>query len=789
LNQQGCFGFSVPSSYGFKPSTKSRLIDCVSAAATAIFCFSAFTWVLRFDIANLFNSSIPLGGDGIGNAYYIKLVTEQTLLNGLNPIDSAHIGWPYGHNLAYFPNGNYIELLILKFIYLITRIHDPATLFKVLGLLKIVPVAIAAWWFGRTLRLSRLASITLAFCFSLSTYNVIRAFGHVFLGNTWPVPVILGVIVASWRLSEQAAYMSSTHKREIVKWSLYLFLCGLSSFYYASFGLILGSAVVILIVASRVRWMRFDLPSSLRMRSRSVVERLHYVLVPLAALLAGFLLQVVPFALEQRDDPPIVSTASRSWTEAILYSGTPETLIYDLNAFLLRAVSRPDVLAFLEGRAPWEARQVGAIAGATACLLVASWAMRILGLTQSRKRERESGLSRSDNARVRILLLFGISMYFVGPVSFGLSRTFMPFIRAWGRMAPFLTLLLVTLLLMALRRVRQRELQFPVCFVLVFIQLLEVNAYRQTFPDGKIVAAVAAEARQLRQMTVSELATKWPQNCAIAQLPIYPYPEYNPPDDSNGDYGLLDLPLVDEYGFRWSYGAVKNTSASRHYAPFVAQQPPFARISLHQQIQYWAALRPCGIVIDRTYLYQPEWSELETVIESFGVVCATELKGEQYNGAPRFVMLNLSNTGCIPRIGSLTSELVKAASSNEVFWQPTTVGIKKFERYWGMIGVGTPHQLMYSVRGGRESLNVRLTVLVVNPDTPAAGLPVNVCITDVKSQCQAIVTDGAGIADIPFTLRSSRDRHEILTVLVSADDGQAREWGVIIRPSKVGNSE
>jgi len=311
------------------------------------------------------------------------------------------------------------------------------------------------------------------------------------------------------------------------------------------------------------------------------------------------------------------------------------------------------------------------------------------------------------------------------------------------------------------------------------------------------------EARRIRESTIADLARVFDEGCPIALLPIYPFPEYDSPNDANGDYGLFDLPLWDNYGFRWSYGAIKNTSAARHYAPLISQQPPFARASLKYQIQYWDALRPCGAVIDRTYLYAEELEELETMRAKSRPECLRPLMGEKFNGAARFIMINFSKAVCQVRIDDLTSQLVTMAIDNEILWQPITVGIKRYERYWAMMPRESSHQLMYSVRGSRPSLDVLLSVLVLEEGKPFATMPIELCITSQQSKslngrdvlskltrtqseettCHQLITSSAGLMELPLTLFASDQLHSMLSVSIAANSDTPLEFGAILLPS------
>lgn len=774
----------------FKPFKRARLTDWIWGVVSAAICLIAFVWVIRSRITEFLEEPIPVGGDGSLATLYQQLFLETGGSHLFEPLHTNRLGWPERLDYSYFPMQNWIEYTIIRLTNIFVPLSDPTIGLKAFAILKTIPVAASAWIFGRTVKLSRTSSSVLALTFSLSTFAIVRSLGHFGLGFTWSVPLTSAVIIAGWKSSTKGDGQTFLDRRSnLILVCVLMLFCGLSGFYFVIFASILFAAALITLVPHSVSQFR-DI-SRISSEWRNIVKAFgslltasRSLLIPWFFLLVGFLLQTVPVFFQQRQSPPLVSTAARGWTEAIVYSGTLESLFYDVHALAANLASRNDILNFLQTRATWEARQIGAVAGISAYLFLLTFVMRTIGLCQ-RYQPTSANIKRDrdDFSRIWALLIVCLTLYLVGPASFGLSRTVFPFIRAWGRLAPFITLFLVALLLLAIQRLRRPTTRFLLVALIVFVQLLEVNFYRKTFPDGRALAAVASETRELRQSTIDDLASKFATDCPIAQLPIYPFPEYDSPNDSNGDYGLLDLPLVDDHRFRWSYGAIKNTDAARHYAPFVSQQPPFARISLGQQIQYWAALRPCGAVIDRTYLYVNEQQELDAIQAKGQRECARPLKGEKFKDSSRFVLIDFSITACQLHIGALTQQLVTMANSNEVLWQPMTLGIERFERYWAMIPAGSPHQLMYSVRGNRTALDVRISVLVLAGTGPFANQPLELCVSAAETSCHSLFTNSAGLVELPMTLYASDELHSMLSVSIAANSDTPLEWGAILLPS------
>lgn len=759
----------------------ARLIDLLSLLATVASCLVLSVWTFRTGVRTFFRESVPLGGDGLATAQYIRMFNESPSANLFSPVRSGWIGWPDGFQSQYFPSGIWLELSFIRLYSMITGVTEPSMLLKTFALLRTLPIALGTWVFGRVIGLNQIGRFVLSLCFTLSTFNVIRAVGHFGLGMTWTVPAIATVLMTGMRLASSSETKSLNHPRlQVMIMTVVMFVCGLSGFYYTVFGMILGSVAVVMTLAPKA--------AGLRTRESgfwsNTCNGLTNLIVPISALLIGFLVQVVPAIVAQRASPPLSATADRGWTESIVYSGSPESLFYDFHALVLRVSSQPAILNFLESRATWEARQIGAIAGFAAYLFLLGFLLRVVGIYRQRQSNEIAHGQRFDHIpRIRSMLIICLALYLAGPFSFGLSRTIFPFIRAWGRIAPFITLFLVALLLFEIQRIRSALPQLILYVLIVMTLLFEMNSYRKTFPEGRALAVAADEANAIRHSTINDLSSLFASDCRIAQLPIYPFPEYDSPNDTNGDYGLLELPLADNSRYRWSYGAIKNTDASRHYAPFVSQQPPFARISLSQQIQYWAALRPCGAVIDRTYLYEEEQLELDEILSTSRPECVKPLEGERFNDESRYVAINFSVTACQLRIGALTQQLVTMANNKEILWQPMTVGIERFERYWAMMPEELPHQLMYSVRGNRKMLDVRISVLVLAGTGPFANQPLELCVSAAETSCHSLFTNSAGLVELPTTLYASDELHSMLSVSIAANSDTPLEWGAILLPS------
>jgi hypothetical protein len=229
---------------------------------------------------------------------------------------------------------------------------------------------------------------------------------------------------------------------------------------------------------------------------------------------------------------------------------------------------------------------------------------------------------------IQFTLIAALALYLISPLNFGISRV-IPEVRAWGRLSVFLTILIAALIgVMFSSFTTKKFLRFFVALAMFFVPISEVNYFRNYRPLSSDLSASALQTKQLRLNSLANLKSTYVKNCALFQAPLYPFPEYDRPDDNNIDYAQLDLPLVDDGYFKWSAPVIKGTKNAAAFHPLASVQPPFNRANLQFQIEYAAALGFCGAVVDRSLLNSAEALDLEKLKSSSKPGCAVELKGE-----------------------------------------------------------------------------------------------------------------------------------------------------------------
>jgi hypothetical protein len=394
---------------------------------------------------------------------------------------------------------------------------------------------------------------------------------------------------------------------------------------------------------------------TIRERALNSIRILVLPIYVFAIFVLGLLLQTLPILFRQGSISSVTGLADRSSVEAIIYAGTPESLLFDFYSFGLRVLNRPDLVAYLQSRISWEASQVGALSGAILIsILILALSLGLLKLVNINVQPFKKRFQLDCGATFVILLLsITLLFYFVSPLNYSVSRI-LPQIRAWGRLSVVISLLTLLLLGLFHSRLRKSDLViWPLLIVFIFIPLFEVKQFGTNRPPSISLSNSADEQFQDFQLALNELRAIYPKDCSLVNLPLYPFPEFDRPDDNNIDYGQLQLPIIDEGYFKWSYAGVKATENFATWQPLISEFPPFARAQIEDQINYAESIGACGVLIDRTFLTEVENLDLR-VINGRQPSCISELSGPTTDTISRYISINFFETKCksIPVPGS-----------------------------------------------------------------------------------------------------------------------------------------
>lgn len=641
-----------------------------------LFCSLA---AFRENLGGIFNNRLPLAGDGSFTAIFLKLLKENSYWDLFNQnFHSDQLGWPNSINFTSFPVGNTLDLFCLKIFMSINPNMEISNLIHVVAILKVIPIYIATYWFCRKLRIWKPSAALCSSLFALSSYNLIRAEGHFFLALTWSVPLGLFLLIRSSEMiltNSKILCLNLRDKVELVSCSL---LVGYSSFYYSFFFLFIGTVVLLVFIARELFlfWEKRDTQKNSFLMIKQSFSKFLVMIFSLLGIVLGLILQIVPVILHQMATLASTRTSDRSFTEPIVYGGTLQSLFFDFTKLVLHTLRREDILNFLRTQISWEGSQVGAFTGFFFLFLILVSAVSLsLGKFVIQ--------IFTNISRIQLLFLFliiSLMLYFPSPFNF-IINSYLPQIRAWGRISIIITLLVLTLSYLIVQSLQLNKYLAALLVVAIALPgFAEVASFRLARPPSIDISVSAASTLSSRSESLNFLQTLYEKNCPLSVIPITPFPEFDNPQDSAGDYAYFDLPLSDNGYFKWSNGAFKNTWDGRFLEPLFSQQPNFVRANLVYTISYLKQLGVCGAIIDRSSLIPLERTEFQKILQSNKgpyVKCAKALPGEIFENLPRFYSVNLRNSECKFREEKEANFLFKQNGMNNYVWRidsPYSIG-------------------------------------------------------------------------------------------------------------------
>lgn len=748
--------------------------DFITAVFLALFALAISLWTFKETLEGLFTNKIPLAGDGLLTGLYIKLVEQSSYISlFLQNINTNQFGWPGKLDFTSYPVGNTQEMLLIKVFMDLTGINDPSQIIHIFSILKASLIAISVYILARILGINRILSFSVGLVFALNSFNLVRAEGHFLLALTWSLPLGLGAIYFAFK----QVYRSELITRN--KIFVITFLSGLSfmSGYYYSFFLIIFSFISIIFLLILI-----NLNSSaqkVRNRAKNSITRLLLPIYSLAIFVFGLLIQTLPILFRNRSISNLTGLADRSPTEAILYAGTPESLLFDFYSFGLQLLNRSDLVAYLQSRISWEGSQVGALSGAFLVIILIFGLVRgLLHLLKIRLHP-SNQRSQLDSSSTFVILILSstLLLYFVSPINYLIS-IIIPQIRAWGRLSVVISLL--TLLWFGLLLSRQKKFNpiiWPIIVLLIFIPSFEVKQFNMNRPTSSALNNSAESHFQNFKLALNELEAIYPKNCSLVNLPIYPFPEFDRPDDKNIDYGQLQLPIIDPGYFQWSYAGVKSTENFEAWQSLISEFPPFNRANLGEQVNYAQSLGACGVLIDRTFLNDVENLDLVRMLKE-RASCISKLNNDI---GGRFVSINFRDGACSISPDTGSNPTVNDHTLKKLIWRidqsselgfnglfqtfPATSAINL--RLWAdQNNTHREYELVIRIFSGEQLENSQFTLL----------------ITDLRSgefQSFVIKPDSQGVATIQLPSKFLTGKVEKFSAtLTTIGESEFSSWAV-----------
>jgi len=761
----------------FYGNKQGLLQDALAVSLLAVVSLVASLWIFRETIHGLFLNRIPLAGDGLLTGLYIKAVEKVTYFSLLfQNVESNQFGWPGKLDFTSYPVGNTQEMFAIKIFMDLTGINDPSQIIHIFSILKVVPIAIAAFILARILGINRLISFGIGLIFSLNTFNLIRAEGHFFLALTWSLPLGIAAIFIAFKQVHKDLPRSGRDIGAVISLCSLSFLSG---FYYTFFLIIFAITTLVYLVifinlnAAKITFFG-RVKNSLRLLSLPILVLILFIL--------GLFIQTFPILVRSKRILNLTGLADRSSVESIIYAGTPETLFFDMYSFALRILKRPDLVAYLQSRISWEGSQVGALSGLILVgLLIALLLSGLLKLLRSH-RVLDRSKFQLDSAGVFIFIMLPTSLlfYFVSPINFAVSQL-LPQIRAWGRLSvviSLLTLILLGILFTQLKKTNQ--MTWVIAATLIVIPIVEINQFHISRPpSGALSDSARTQSTELKS-SLEDLKAKYPRDCSIVNLPVYPFPEFDRPDDQNIDYGQLQIPILDSGYFRWSYSGIKATQNFAAWQPLISEFPPFTRASISDQVDYAKAVGACGSLIDRTYLTEVEKLDLEELTSNRDI-CASELTGSLFENRSRFVSISFQGNACKLANSKEFENMARESSVGKFLWRIDQSSPLEYKGSWQVFPYSSTinARLKTNSNNNGASLVLRIRIASIKSINDSK---LNVCITHSNSsdiQCLDVISDAEGLAEvqIPQTLMSGKTERFTVS-LTSNSENKVSSWGI-----------
>jgi hypothetical protein len=757
----------------------SRFKDFLSAAILALAALIISLWVFKETPRGLFTNKIPLAGDGLLTGLYMKVVEQSSYLTlFLQNISSNQFGWPNKLDFTSYPVGNSLEMLGIKLFMDLTGIHDPSQIIHIFSILKAPPIAISAYILARVLGINRIFSFGLGLVYCLNTFNLVRAEGHFFLALTWSLPLGLAAIYIAFKQVNTAEPISQNRVLAITLLGGFSFMSG----YYYSFFLIIFSFISLFFLAIYVNHKPSD--KKIHERVKNSIAILLLPIYTLSIFVVGLLLQTLPILFRQGSISSLTGLADRSPVEAIIYAGTPESLLFDFYSFGLRVLNRPDLVAYLQSRISWEGSQVGALSGAILIsILILALSLGLFKLLNIHLQPFKASLQLDSGATFVILLLSAtLLLYFVSPLNYSVSRI-LPQIRAWGRLSVVISLLTLMLLGLFLSRSKKSDLvAWPIVMVFIFIPFSEVKQFAMNRPPSIALNNAASSQIKDFRLALNELKAVYPKGCSLVNLPLYPFPEFDRPDDKNIDYGQLQLPITDEGFFQWSYAGIKATENFATWQPLISEFPPFTRAQIEDQVSYAEFLGACGALIDRTFLTEDENRALG-VIGGRQPSCISELSGPTTDTGSRFISINFYETECKSTPVPGSKNLVNYSPPKELVWridQSTELNFKGLFQVFP-VSSSISVRLKADPNPNKDPYRIRIKIF---SDAELDKSQFTLSLTNLKNgeiESFALAPNSEGAATVQLPSRYVNGKLEKFSVALTSYSGtEVSSWGIQI---------
>lgn len=682
------------------------------------FCVSLI--VYREEPLGFSSNRIPLAGDGLLISQYALQVLNadwsQFLLGNLNTLP---MGWPFYSNFSHFPVGNLIDFLLMKLMNEVMTFAAVSSLIHTYVILRFCLTALFTFLILKNLQVSLGLNLIMTNMFTFSSYVLIRSEGHFVLGSVWSLPLAFLCIN---RLYREGVELKGRNRVALYFGCLTV---GLNNFYYAIF------ILVVSFLAHSILWLIY----SISQESRLQRVRIYGGLKATGLIAIGLLIQLTPILYQQSKQTVFYSLSERSGLEAYYYGGNLLSAMWPIVSIVLSQFKLDSILAFLQTQIVWEASQLGLL---TALLLLILFSVFCFTTLMTFMHIRHPRNISEDNALPFLWLFISVVLYFRNPITILLTESFGS-IRVWSRITPLISLMCIVVIATYVQRDdNKRTVKLLVMSLLVIASTYDIYSFRASRPPASELNSVALNLENERDAVTSYLGREFKENCGFVQLPVYPYPEFDSPRDSETDYWQLALAEpASRNDIHLSGGTFKNSWENRVWQPLFLEVDPFDRASLKVQIEYTKALGACGAIVLSSALYQPESAELReiqkqanSINESKDSLCIQEIGKYSvisYKSdciASYSEILNYKNGGL--------EVIQRDIKTSEMFWRNITPNSKGFEGIFPLYDSQSIVRLEYRSKSFMKNSSTLVVVLKRTPTVMESG-EIKFCVSSSEN--------------------------------------------------------
>ncbi|QWD92048.1 hypothetical protein ICV00_04795 [Polynucleobacter asymbioticus] len=533
---------------------KISLADWINAIFFGMVSLFAANYILSGSLNILkLNVEYPYiyWGDSLIHSIFIKMEIEGSILH------TGRLGYPFGLDIVDFPNADYGNNLIIKFISNFSNQYF--TVYNIFYLLSFPLSFVASYSVSRDFKLNKITSVLSAFTFTLLPYHFFRI-GHLFLAQYFIIPLFFYI---GFRISK---LYSLYYDKSVKIWKkiiiiLLLPLLGCFGVYYAIFG-------VILILLSSL------IVSSVYKKNKLILFSLKIVFI----VLTGTILNLTSNIIHQIENGKNANIGHNNTVASELYGFKLVQLILpheENNISINNEISNKynkNYPLINENRIS----SLGFIGSIGFIFLLINLIHKSTLL--------ENNFSINYLTRLNIgLLLFGL----VGGVGVLLS-CFIPEIRAWNRISIFINFACILAFYLAISAALsniEKYISISIIFLIFMFGLYEQVPKFSYFPKNN-----SNSTFQIAKNFVISIENIMPKGSAIYQMPYIPFPE-GVTINRLASYDL-GVGFLNSNYLRWSFGSMKGRAGDLFYSAL-------SKESITKQIEVIKKLGFSGVYIDR----------------------------------------------------------------------------------------------------------------------------------------------------------------------------------------------